>query len=170
MYKRQSVHNHDLLGVLENNTYRTYDGNNDPVTHPPHLHQTHPSNHLIPRKSHATYGLTRGRFNTIYEPRRRALAVAASPRPAAAEVAANNLLAAPPVRPSSTGSVGATSLGAVGTFRMGPVPDDAAFAGAVFLLLAAAAGPLSLRLIVFSFSGARGSLVSSSSAVGLILT
>ena len=51
------------------------------------------------------------------------------------------------------------------TFRTGPIPDDAELAGAVFLLLVAAAGPLSRRLIVFSFSGARGSLVSSSSTM-----
>ena len=127
--------------------------------------------------SHTTQVTTRDirphqrQFSNIYEPRRGPFVVAVSPRPAAAEAAANNLLAAPPARPgSTTGSVATTSLGAgaVATFRTGPVPDDAAFAGAVFLVLAAA-GPLSRRLIVFSFSGARGSLVSSSSAVGLAL-
>ncbi len=100
------------------------------------------------------------------------LVVAVSLRPAAAEAAANNLPAAPPVRPSSTaGSAAATSLGAAGTFRTGPGPDVAAFvaSSAVFLPLEAAAGPLSLRLIVFSFSGARGSLVFPSSAVGFAL-
>jgi hypothetical protein len=105
-------------------------------------------------------------FRATYEQRREPLVVATSPRPAADEAAANNLLAAPPTRPDSTvGSVATTSLGTVVTFRTGPVPDDAAFAGAAFLLLVVAAGPLSRRLIVFSFSGARGSL-SFSSTVG----
>lgn len=108
---------------------------------------------------------------SIYEPRREPLVVAISPRPAAEEAAANSLPAAPPTLPSSTvGSVATTSLGAVATFRTGPVPDDAAFAGAAFLVLVVvAAGPLSRRLMVFSFSGARRSLASSTAGFGLAL-
>jgi len=137
---------------------------NDPMTKRLHLHNT--KYHYSYSYRHATYRPTCRNFRTIYESRFEPL-VAVSPRPAAAEAAANNLLAAPPTRPGSTvGSAAPTNL--MVTFRTGAIPDDVPLAGALFLLLVAAAGPLSRRLIVFSFSGARVSLVSSS-MVGLRL-